>query len=253
MALVPTPNQFQRLSRDPLDNTNAFATYAALTAYAISPTAYRGQICSVSATNLAYIINNDFTVQPIALTENITTLINSTSSVLLPTSVYQSTSGTFATNTALNAASSVLLPTSIYQNASGNWTGGFKILADNEYNLDCSSYELFYKAVTSINIFTYSNFNPGQSITIYLSAVHPLSVRHYFPTGTYLQKAGEANYAYTYTDRVTKITIHNLGNSYLGVANTIATNVPQYIIYDVYSIDSLNAFTTILGDPIVTI
>jgi hypothetical protein len=71
---------------------------------------------------------------PLTLTRTLTSLLvlNSTfnnyqtsvaasTATLLPTTAYQSASGSFATNTALNAASSVLLPTSVYQNTSGSF------------------------------------------------------------------------------------------------------------------------------------
>lgn len=283
---IPLPKSFARLEPIPIDRDSLFATYSDLTAYATTrANAYPGLICSVTATNTPYIINSDKSVTPlITLSGDISQTVlrylstnNITISSLIVTSnisagniiyalsgnsnlwniaynvstAYQGVSGSFATNTALNATSSVLLPTSIYQNASGNWTGGYKVLTSNEYNLDCSSYGLFFKEVTSSNVFTYSNFNPGQSITIYLSAGHPLSMVHYFPVGTFLQKAGEANYAYTYTGRVTKITIHNMGNEYFGVANTIATNIPPQ--YSIFSIDSQDSLLTIDGDTVATI
>ncbi len=71
---------------------------------------------------------------PLTLTDNLTsqlvtkisfndyqTNVAASTAILLPTSIYQDASGSFATNTALYAASSVLLPTSIYQDASGSF------------------------------------------------------------------------------------------------------------------------------------
>ena len=66
-AVITLPNPFSRTSRRPVERESLFSTYAELTAYALTPIAYSGQIVSVSGTNTPYIINADFTVQPIAL------------------------------------------------------------------------------------------------------------------------------------------------------------------------------------------
>ena len=65
--VITLPKPFSRTSARPIDRESVFSTYADLLTYAASPIAYRGQILSVSGTNVAYIINNDLTVQPIAL------------------------------------------------------------------------------------------------------------------------------------------------------------------------------------------
>jgi len=64
---IPLPKGYQRLDPFPLDATTVFATYNQLLTYASSnPTAYAGQVCSVSSTNVAYIINFDKTISPIS-------------------------------------------------------------------------------------------------------------------------------------------------------------------------------------------
>jgi len=64
--VITLPKSFSRTSARPVDRESLFASYADLLTYATSPIAYPGQIVSVSATNLAYIINDDFSVQPFA-------------------------------------------------------------------------------------------------------------------------------------------------------------------------------------------
>jgi hypothetical protein len=64
--VITLPKSFSRTSPRPVDRESLFASYADLLTYATSPIAYPGQIVSVSATNLAYIINGDYSVQPLA-------------------------------------------------------------------------------------------------------------------------------------------------------------------------------------------
>lgn len=66
-AVITLPNPFSRTSRRPVERESCFSTLAELTAYALTPIAYTGQIVSVSGTVTPYIINTDFTVQPLAL------------------------------------------------------------------------------------------------------------------------------------------------------------------------------------------
>jgi hypothetical protein len=66
MASISLPKGYQRLDAFPLDDTAVFATLADLQAYAATNgSAYTGQICSVSGTNLAYIIRSDKSVDQI--------------------------------------------------------------------------------------------------------------------------------------------------------------------------------------------
>jgi hypothetical protein len=59
-APLSLPKGYQRLGNFPLDDTFVFATKAELDTYASSnPTAYTGQICSVAATGLVYVILSD--------------------------------------------------------------------------------------------------------------------------------------------------------------------------------------------------
>ena len=62
--VITLPKPFSRTSARPIDRESLFATYTQLTAYAASPIAYPGQIVSVSATNIAYIIKSDYSLQP---------------------------------------------------------------------------------------------------------------------------------------------------------------------------------------------
>jgi hypothetical protein len=65
--VITLPKPFSRTSARPVERESIFATFEALTAYAASPIAYGGHIVAVTGTNIPYIVNNNLTVQPIAL------------------------------------------------------------------------------------------------------------------------------------------------------------------------------------------
>jgi len=167
---------------------------------------------------------------------------------------YQNASGSFATNSTVNSVSGLLTPltvtntltsqlllTTTYQNASGNWqstfttvtnnsaywTGNFKLLASNENILSASNFNVFYKTVSSSNVFTFANFTSGLTITVYFSGNHSIPYRHYFPVNTYLNNIGEANYVYTFPNKITKTVLQSLGNRYFGTTEIIDAAVPS--------------------------
>jgi hypothetical protein len=167
---------------------------------------------------------------------------------------YQTASSTFATNTTLNTVSGLLTPltltntltgqlllTTTYQTASsdwqntfttvsnnsGYWTGSFKTLTNNENVLSANKFNIFYKVLSSSNVFTFANFVSGLTITVYFSGNHSIPYRHYFPVNTYFNNVGEANYVYTFPNKVTKTVLQSLGNYYLGTAEIIDASVPS--------------------------
>jgi hypothetical protein len=117
-----------------------------------------------------------------------------------------------------------------------------KILNSNEYNLNISAHNAFFKAVSSSNIFTYSNFTSGRAITLYLSAGHSGYYRHYFPANTYLQSAGSNNSVFTFEGNITKITLQSIDSQYIGTANTIQTNIPPIVSRGFIMIDNIFGF-----------
>lgn len=108
---------------------------------------------------------------------------------------------------------------------SSNWPTNFKVLREQETNLDARSFGMFVKTVSSGQTFTYSNFISGQTITIYLSANHDGYFYHYFPNNTRLSKAGEGNAAITFNGTITRVTIQNIGNQFVGIANVVSTDI----------------------------
>lgn len=61
MANFPLPKGYSRMGAFPLDGTSVFATLAELEAYALTPVAYTGQVCSVGED--VYVIKSDKTVK----------------------------------------------------------------------------------------------------------------------------------------------------------------------------------------------
>jgi hypothetical protein len=59
-APISVPKGYQRLGAFPLDASNVFAALSELETYALTNgTAYVGQICAVSGTGKAYVIQSD--------------------------------------------------------------------------------------------------------------------------------------------------------------------------------------------------
>lgn len=167
---------------------------------------------------------------------------------------YSLTSSTFATNTDLNLyktnvalATATLLPTSVYQNASSNWQstyitvsslsglwgttsgifGNIQLLTNSQTVLSANIFSSFYKTVTANNLFTFTGLTSGLTITVYLSGKHNIPYRQYFPANTYFNNNGQANYVYTFPNKITKAVIQNIGDKNIGITNIITTDVPS--------------------------
>jgi hypothetical protein len=175
------------------------------------------------------------------------TTLNTVSALLTPITTTRTLTGQLVTNTTFQNTTAILLPTSIYQGASGNWQntfttvqsnssnwntawriGGFtyKVLSPGETTLNANLYNIFYAVVTGSNDFTFTDFTTGQLVYLYLSANHEFSFRQYFPTNTIIQ-TGDSNTILTYDGYVTRIIFQYIDNQYIGIANTIQTNIPS--------------------------
>jgi len=136
-----------------------------------------------------------------------------------------STAVVFASGGNSNIWNSLL---SFVSQTSGNWTGGYQIIPESVENatLDTSRFSTFYKVVSSPTIFSFQNVVSSNPITIYLFANHDQATRHYFPGGTSLTKAGSNNIAYTFENKITRITLQHdplltQPVTWVGVANII--------------------------------
>lgn len=105
--------------------------------------------------------------------------------------------------------------------------GKIKILTNNENTLSANSFSSFFKTVTGSNNFTFSDFASGISITLYLSANHIGYFRHYIPQTSFIGNAGEGNTFFTFENKITKLTLQNVGDYYVGLADPVSYDVIQ--------------------------
>lgn len=129
---------------------------------------------SVSSLLTPLTLTNTLTSQLVTNTifNDYQTSVSSSTAALLPTSVYQSASGSFATNTTLNAVSSVLLPTSIYQSASGNWEATYSTFSSSSaFNIQSrSTLETPTTGLSTINNIVSLSQATYDALTVKLSA-----------------------------------------------------------------------------------
>jgi hypothetical protein len=92
--------------------------------------------------------------------------------------------------------------------------------------LNTSANNVFFRAVNTGQLFSYTNFTTGKTIIVYLSASHAGDIIHQFPVQTYFNGVGESNYLLTYEGKVTKATITNIENNFYGFAELVQT---QYL------------------------
>jgi len=113
MSLVNQPNIFARLQATPLDQSFVVDTYSSLVNYVTgSGIAYAGQVIAVSATNTAYIVNNDLaTATPIG---NIPNTLNITGSASFGGNLSANGSAFFVNTTISNTINSP-----VYQGSKG--------------------------------------------------------------------------------------------------------------------------------------
>jgi hypothetical protein len=137
---IPLPKSFSRLEPIPIDRDSLFATYADLTAYAVTrANAYPGLICSVTATNTPYIINSDKSVTSLLTLSGTTlqTVLNylSTNSIIISSLLVSSNISAaniiYALSGNSNQWNQAFNVSTIYQNASGNWQNTFTAVQTN--------------------------------------------------------------------------------------------------------------------------
>jgi tRNA G37 N-methylase TrmD len=102
-------------------------------------------------------------------------------------------------------------------------------------NIPATVSSSFYASLTESKTFTYTSFETGQYINLYLKADHTGNgVEHTFPSGTLFDKYGTQNKIYTYDGYITHIELLNHPYGYLGTSNLIKYDYGQgdTIIYD---------------------
>ena len=132
--------------------------------------------------------------------------------------------------------------------------------SNSTVNIEADLSNTFYGEVTGSKTFTYTNFQTGQYINLYLKANHTGNgIEHTFPSGTLFDKFGVENKIYTHSGYITKIELTNNPYGYLGNSSLIkydypSTGTPTGTQTDPYSdyVTLLMHFNTTGIDPIPT-
>ena len=131
-------------------------------------------------------------------------------------------------------------------------------------NIPATASSSFYASLTGSKTFTYSNFQTGQYINLYLKADHTGNgVEHTFPSGTLFDKYGTQNKIYTHSGYITHVELLNHPYGYLGTSDLIKyyaistgapTGTPTGTQTDPYSdyVTFLMHFNTTGADPFPT-
>lgn len=100
--------------------------------------------------------------------------------------------------------------------------------SNSTVNIAANLSTTFCGEVTGSKTFTYTNFQTGQYINIYLKANHTGNgVEHTFPSGTLFDKFGLENKIYTHSGYITKIELTNNVYGYLGNSSLIKYDYPS--------------------------
>jgi hypothetical protein len=165
-----------------------------------------------------------------------------------------SSSWTSSTNTVCalsanwNSVYSNVNQNSALWNGFNTYTSNFLISGGNSaLILNTSANNVFFRAVNSGQLFSYTNFTTGKTIIVYLSAAHADELIHQFPIGTYFTGVGDSNYVLTYEGKITKATISNIQNNFLGFSEIIETQyenqtIPRDIFDDNILLDGYIGF-----------
>jgi hypothetical protein len=82
----------------------------------------------------------------------------------------------------------------------------------NDIILDVTNYSTFVINITGSSIFSYSGFQNGKTINVYLGANHTGYLPHVFPANTTFSELGDNNVIYSFQGYVTRLLLQNIGN-----------------------------------------
>jgi Concanavalin A-like lectin/glucanases superfamily len=89
-------------------------------------------------------------------------------------------------------------------------------------NIPAATSSSFYASLTGSKTFTYTSFETGQYINLYLKADHTGNgVEHTFPSATLFDKYGTQNKIYTHSGYITRVELLNHPYGYLGTSDLI--------------------------------
>jgi hypothetical protein len=92
----------------------------------------------------------------------------------------------------------------------------------NNINLDVSNYSTFVINITGSSIFSYSGFQNGKTINVYLGANHTGYLPHVFPANTTFSELGDNNVIYSFQGYVTRLLLQNIGDQVVNFSSISA-------------------------------
>ena len=102
----------------------------------------------------------------------------------------------------------------------------------NNIVLDVANYSTFVVNLTESATFTYSGFENGKTINVYLAASHTGYLAHTFPLNTTFSELGDDNTIYSFEGYVTRLLLQNVGNQVINFSSiTVKTPSSCYSYY----------------------
>lgn len=102
----------------------------------------------------------------------------------------------------------------------------------NNIILDVANYSAFVVNLTESATFTYSGFENGKTINVYLAASHTGYLPHTFPLNTTFSELGDDNTIYSFEGYVTRLLLQNVGNQVINFSSiTVKTPSSGYSYY----------------------
>lgn len=93
----------------------------------------------------------------------------------------------------------------------------------NNITLDVANYSTFVVNLTESATFTYSGFENGKSINVYLIGNHTGHVPHTFPLNTVFAELGDDNIIYSFEDYTTRILLQDMGDYVYNFSSVVRT------------------------------
>jgi hypothetical protein len=93
----------------------------------------------------------------------------------------------------------------------------------NNITLDVANYSAFVVNLTESATFTYSGFENGKTINVYLAASHTGHLPHTFPLNTTFSELGDDNTIYSFEDYTTRILLQDMGDYVYNFSSVVKT------------------------------
>lgn len=102
----------------------------------------------------------------------------------------------------------------------------------NNIVLDVANYSTFVVNLTESATFTYSGFENGKTINVYLVANHAGHIPHTFPPNTVFAELGDDNVIYSFANFTTRLLLQDIGNYVYNFSSVVRTPINPYYYYN---------------------